>query len=114
MKALKVVLVVVLMSFTMLGIAQNADRVKPMFDSKMIPVTTLDIRTDLGNAVRAQVDETLFLTRDDHSGIYIASVRLNGKIYKIYGTYKQWKRFLYVQPKLLPFEKADNGKKKID
>lgn len=113
MKVLKVVLVAVLVSVTMMGMAQNANKIKPVIHTQMIPLTSIDIRTDLGGAILSQVDTKLFLTGKEHNGMYIANVRLNNKVYKIFGTYMQWYRFLKIQPRPLPFEKANREDRKI-
>ena len=113
MKALKVVLAAVMVSITMMGMAQSTDNVKPVFHSQMIPLTSIDIRTDLGGAILNQVDAKLFLTGTEHTGMYIATVRLNNKVYKIFGTYMQWYRFLKIQPRPLPFEEANKEDRKI-
>jgi len=113
MKALKVVLAAVLVSVTMMGMAQSVDKVKPTFNSKMIPLTSIDNQTDLIVAILNQVDAKFFLFSNEHSGMYIATVRLNHKVYKIFGTNKQWYRFFKIQPRLLPYEKANKDDRKI-
>lgn len=112
MKALNVILVAVLVTFATMGIAQNVDKAGPLFSSKMIPITSVDLMSDFGKAISAQVDTQLFLTGNDHNGVYIATVRFNGKVCKVFGTYYQWVRFLRVNPRPLPSEKDIKSERK--
>jgi hypothetical protein len=114
MKALKVVLVAALVTITMMGMAQQPDRVKPVFNSAMIPITSIEATSGFGNSVMMQVDAKSLLLSSENSHIIIATVRYDGKIYKIYGTYYQWVRFLKVNPKPMPFEEAVKEGKKIE
>ena len=114
MKTLNAILVAVLVTLTTMGMAQNVDKAKPMFSSKMIPITSIDVNSEFGSAIAAQVDTKLFLTGNNHNGMYVATVKYNGKVYKLYGTYIQCVRFLRVNPRPLPSEKADKSGKKIE
>lgn len=105
MKALKVVLVLAMVSFTMMAVAQKHDRVRPVFDAKMIPLANIEMQSDLGYAILAQVDGRFLTNVSERNGVYVAEVKFNGKILKIFGTYMQWYRFLKIHPNPLPYEK---------
>ncbi|MCF8366834.1 MAG: hypothetical protein K9H16_13685 [Bacteroidales bacterium] len=95
MKTLKVVLVAALVSITMMSVAQSDDRVGSEFQSEFIQLSTVLQNADLCNAIFMQIDPRVFLTVDDHVGMMTASIKLNGKLYKIVGTFKEWNRFFY-------------------
>jgi len=114
MKAFRLVLVAALVTFTMMGMAQNADRDHQTFDQKMIPLSTISANTDMGYAILSQVDIRALLSNSEQAGMIVAKIRMNGKVLEIYGTYKQWRKFLGPQPKLLPYKKAIKEMKRDD
>lgn len=94
MKALRIALVAVLATFTMVAFSQSNDKVQPTFGSQMVKITTIEKNSDFGQSVLKQVDFKSLVSSGEQAKYYVVEVRLNGKRVKIYGTYWQWFRFL--------------------
>ncbi len=110
MKTLKVVLVAAMVSLSLMSMAQVVNKDRPRFESKYVPIATVNVGSELGMAIFGQVDGRTFLFSSEQGGYYATTVRLNGKIYHVRGTYQQWYRFFNP----LSFEKANNSKRKIE
>jgi hypothetical protein len=94
MKALKIALLALFATFTVVSFAQQNDRVHPQFHAQMVKITTIEKSSALGMAILKQVDPDVFLNEGERSRTYIAVIRFNRGEVKVYGTYWQWFRFL--------------------
>ena len=96
MKVLKIALVTLFATFTMVAFAQVQvpDRDHAEFGTAMIKITQIDKNSDFGESIARQVDFKSLVSSGEQAKYYVAEVRLNGKRVKVYGTYWQWFRFL--------------------
>ncbi len=114
MKALKVVLVAALVSFTMLSFAQSTDIDRPVFESKYISITDVRSLSALDNAIRTQVDPKLFLFNRESNGFYIANVKGKMRIYRVRGTFAEWKAYFNRKRIIIPSEQVVKNKGRIE
>lgn len=113
MKTLKVVLVAALVLGTAMGFAQNPFRTRPNFESKIISVTNVLSASELGIALRTQIDPMIFLGGEDMTGMYIATVKVKAGLIKVCGTYNQWCDFFNRKLRETPFENFNNSMREI-
>ena len=114
MKTLRVVLVAALVSFTMLGFAQTNDVDRPNFDSKYISIVNVKSMSAIDYAIRTQVDPLRFLVNNDGVGFYTISVKVKSHVYKVRGTFDQWKSYFSRKELLIPSETIVKNKGKIE
>ena len=89
MKAMKLLLVLVFVSFTAMTFADNgSDKVK--LSNKISLENALDIKS-LKIEILQQVNRSLIA--EEKAGFYFARVRYRNDTYIIYGKYKEWKAF---------------------
>lgn len=101
MKALKVVLVLAMVSFTMMGFSRDIDR--PSDDKTVYELRMLISKPLFVNAILSQVDPGDFLNRETGK-VFMAKIRVHNKVYLIAATYHEWKRFFETRH-ILPFKK---------
>ena len=94
MKTLKVVLLALFVTFTLVSFAQRSNKYQPQFKAELVKITTIDKSSDLGQTILKQIDPDNLFKDQKHKKVYIAVVNFNGEKVKIYGSYWQWFRFL--------------------
>lgn len=113
MKALKMILLVAFVTFTCASFAQDFQDDNRVSAPKMLLLAKVQNLPDLADAIKTQIDPTLFLTENDRT-VYVAVVSVNRRTYKISGTYMEWFKFFYSKRTINPFEKADMLKRKVE
>ena len=89
MKTLKLAMIAAILSFAMISYAG----VKPEHAKKVVKITLTQALKEPGlvNAMHAQLKVRFIQV--EPNGLYVATVRYNLVIYKIYGTRTAWVRF---------------------
>lgn len=113
MKALKLVLVTVLVSFAMMSYAQDFQGIATPQHSKAIALIDARGMPDLVDAIYAQINPEALLAKEGNT-FYVAYVKVKKNAFRICGTYSEWYDFFYAKHKFIPFEKADKSKKEIE
>lgn len=103
MKTLRFALIAVIVSCTMVSLAStDGFKAKPKFQKKAINIT-LTKAISIPGLVTAMFEQLnpSFLAKEEP--VYVKDVSHNGNIYRITGTYAQWKKFFSNKWKL-PYE----------
>ncbi len=99
MKTLKLGLVALLVSFTMMSMAQSNERA----NQKVISLEKAITIPQLNYAMHQQIDLKSFLG-EERDGLYVAKVLVQGKFFFVSGTYSQWYDFLTTRLEFIPRE----------
>lgn len=113
MKALKLVLIAALVTFSTATFAQEFQEAKGKTSPKMIELSVAKNLPDLAYAIKTQIDPMFFLLENDNT-ILMAYVKVKQRTYRICGTYDEWYNFFYAKKRYIPFEKADKSKRKTE
>ncbi|MCF8366094.1 MAG: hypothetical protein K9H16_09945 [Bacteroidales bacterium] len=106
MKALKAILVLALVSFTMAGFADYPD--KKSDDRTVVPLKLVLDKPAYVNALLNQVN-TGSIFNNDRGEIIVVKIRVYNMVYLVAGTYGEWKRFFETEHLLPFFKKSPDG-----